>query len=73
MNGTLDFPTAEEKQKAILLAFQNGQHLTTQICYSRFHTTELRKVICRLKKMGYNILSYRREGENFNHYYLATN
>lgn len=70
---TIDFPTSEEKQRAILLAFQNGQQLTNQMCYRLYHTTELRKVVCRLRDKGFDIRSERREGNTYKHYYLATN
>lgn len=67
---TIDFPTSEEKQRAVLQALQNGQHLTVQICFRLFGTTELRRIVSRLRKK-FDIRSYRLEGENFLHYYLA--
>jgi biotin operon repressor len=69
----IDFPTAEEKQRAILLALQNGQQLTTQQCYRHFGTTELRKVVCRLREKGFDIRGERRDGNNYKTYYLAAN
>lgn len=66
----IDFPPDDGKQQAVLLALQNGQHLTTQICYRHFGTTELRKVVCRLRDKGYDIRSYRNDGENYKHYFL---
>lgn len=71
MNGTIDFPTAEEKQRAILMAFQNGRHMTVNDMQRIGHTTEGRKVVSRLRRMGNDIRDYRREGENFKRYYLA--
>ena len=68
---TIDFPTSEQKQRAVLMALQNGQQLTTQRCYREFHTTELRKIVCRLRGMGHDIKSERRDGENYKTYYLA--
>lgn len=66
----IDFPTSAEKQKAVLAALKNGHHLTTQICYRELGTTELRKVVCRLREKGHDIRSYKRAGEDFKHYYL---
>lgn len=42
-------------QKAILDSLQRGERLTVQKAYRKFHTTELRKVISRLRKFGYVI------------------
>lgn len=42
-------------QKAILDSLQRGERLTVQKAYHKFHTTELRKVISRLRKFGYTI------------------
>ena len=46
-------------QKAILDSLQRGERLTVQKAYHRFHTTELRKVISRLRKFGYTICANR--------------
>jgi len=73
MNGTLDFPTAEEKQKAILLAFQNGQHMTVNDMQRVGHTTEGRKVVSRLRRQGHRIVGEKINGNNYMTYYLATN
>jgi ACT domain-containing protein len=66
----IDFPTAEEKQRAILMAFQNGAHLTVQICFRMYHTTELRKVVTRLRRQGYNIVGEKLDGKNYKTYWL---
>jgi hypothetical protein len=66
----IDFPTAEEKQRAILMAFQNGMRLTVQMCFRLFHTTELRKVVTRLRRMGHNIVSEKLNGENYKTYWM---
>lgn len=73
MNGKIDFPAAEDKQRAILMAFQNGRHMTVNDMQRVGHTTEGRKVVSRLRRMGNDIRSYKRPGENYNHYYLETN
>jgi hypothetical protein len=58
----LPFPIAKEKQKAILMAFQNGQHLTVNDMQRIAPTTEGRKVVSRLRRQGYNIVGKRENG-----------
>ena len=70
---TILFPEEAEKQRCVLTALLNGHHLTTQRCFRQFGTTELRRIVSRLRKRGYDIRSFRRAGENFKTYYLKTN
>lgn len=65
-------------QRAILDSLQRGERLTVQKAYHRFHTTELRKVISRLRKFGYiicaNKITDRSAGGRtitYNEYYMA--
>ena len=67
---TIDLPTSEEKQRAVLMALQNGQHLTVQRCFREFHTTELRRIVDRLRKAGHNIVSVPVAGEKYHEFYL---
>lgn len=67
----IDSIDVEEKQKRILAALQNGEHLTVLKMLRIAHTTEGRKAISRLRRKGFDIRSYKNEGENYNHYYLV--
>lgn len=58
--------------------FQGGGRLTVNKALSMFHTTELRKIVSRLRREGYDIRSNRMCDEKsigrkvyFNEYYLA--
>lgn len=58
----------------ILQAMQNGQRLTTQICFRLFHTTELRQYVSRLKRWGHDIRSEwttNEKGQRFKEYFLV--
>lgn len=61
------------QQEGIKKCFEMGGVLTVQTAFSRFHTTELRKIVCRLKKAGYNIVSeyVEERGSRFKNYWLA--
>lgn len=59
-----------EKQQNVLTAFLAGKHLTVLTAIDLCHTTELRKIVCRLKYRGYIIRTYQNPGEKFKHYYL---
>jgi transposase-like protein len=73
MNGIIDFPSPEEKQRAILMALQGGAHLTVQDMLRIGRTTEGRKVISRLRQKGHNIIGRKEGGNDFKTYYLAAN
>lgn len=47
-------------QKDILMYLLLGGTLTVQKAFRKFGTTELRKIVSRLKRKGYNISSARR-------------
>lgn len=49
---------SERKQAAILAYMQKGKSLTVLQALKQFHTTELRKIICRLRNKGHVIESY---------------
>ena len=64
-------------QNNILNHFQNGGRLTVQRAIQLFHTTELRKIVSRLRRSGHNIRSVKKTGESidgrkifFNEYFL---
>lgn len=62
------FSPQEEIKKALL----NGEKLTVQMAFRRFHTTELRRCISRLiHEQGMNIKSIPVKGETYNEYFLA--
>ena len=67
--------TAEQKQKNIEDWLKSGKSLTVLECINRFRTTELRKVICRLKKKGMAIVGTWQEekGNRFKRYKLISN
>lgn len=44
-------------QRDILAYFQQGGKLTVQRALLMFHTTELRRIVCRLRKSGHDIKS----------------
>lgn len=57
--------------------FESGGRLTVQKAFRLFHTTELRKVVSRLRRRGYDIRSERKSDDSadgrrvyFNEYYL---
>ena len=61
----------------VLFAFMAGERLTVQKAFRLFHTTELRKIVSRLRRKGYNIRAERKHKESldgrnvmFNEYYL---
>ena len=53
-----DAEESERKQSAILAYFLRGKSLTVLQAIKQFHTTELRKTVCRLKNKGHNMVSY---------------
>lgn len=50
MNATFSIPMHE-----VLWALESGESLTVQKAFKMFHTTELRKIVSRLRKRGYDI------------------
>ena len=65
-------------QYEVLFAFESGERLTVQKCFRIFHTTELRKIVSRLRQRGHDIRAIRRsrttsDGRKvwFNEYFLA--
>jgi len=60
----------DQKQRAVLEYLQQGGSLTVLECISRFHTTELRRIVTRLK--GYGIKSELVEGANYHRYFIPT-
>lgn len=61
------------QQEGIKKCFEMGGKLSVQDAFYRFHTTELRKIVCRLKRAGYNIASewIEKDGSRFKEYFLA--
>lgn len=65
-------------QHEILFALLAGERLTVQKAFRLFHTTELRKIVSRLRRRGYDIRSERKAAETedgrvvtFNEYFLC--
>lgn len=65
-------------QYEVLFALESGERLTVQKCFRIFHTTELRKIVSRLRQRGYDIRATRKfrdaaDGRKvwFNEYFLA--
>lgn len=65
-------------QHEILFALLAGERLTVQKAFRLFHTTELRKIVSRLRRRGYDIRSerkYRETEDNrrvtYNEYFLC--
>lgn len=65
-------------QHEILFALLAGERLTVQKAFRLFHTTELRKIVSRLRRRGYDIRSERKSAETedgrvvtFNEYFLC--
>ncbi len=65
-------------QRDILAYFQQGGKLTVIRAIQMFHTTELRRIVCRLRKQGYPIISKQMSDKTedgrhvtFKEYYLA--
>lgn len=63
------------QQEGIKKCFEMGGKLSVQDAFRRFHTTELRKIVCRLKKAGLNIVSEYKKGDGviFKEYWLQQN
>lgn len=61
------------QQDGIKKYFEMGGVLSVQEAFRKFHTTELRKIVCRLKKAGLNIVSEYTEsnGSRFKKYWLG--
>jgi hypothetical protein len=62
-----------EKQAAVLAYLQTGGSLTVIECINRFHSTELRRVISRLRKAGHRIadtFENADDGAMYKRYYL---
>lgn len=47
--------TRQEKQRKVEKHFYNGGELSVKRCLSLFGTTELRRIVSRLRKRGMNI------------------
>lgn len=60
------------QQDGIKKCYQMGRHLSVQDAFRRFSTTELRKINCRLRNMGLNIVSkyVEENGSRFKIYWL---
>ena len=61
------------QQEGIKKCFEMGGRLTVQAAFYRFHTTELRRIISRLRKAGMKIIDEWKEanGVRFKEYFLA--
>lgn len=73
METTVKLPMYE-----VLFSLLAGERLTVQKAFRLFHTTELRKIVSRLRRKGYDIRADRKYKESidgrrvtFNEYYLC--
>jgi hypothetical protein len=65
---------SDNPQAQIAAWFLAGNSLTVVSCRELFHTTELRRVVSRLKKCGYNItgiMSKDNQGHAFKQYFMG--
>ena len=58
MSTNNDHQGTEKPQREILRYFLLGGRLTVQKAFRKFGTTELRKIVSRLKRKGFDISSY---------------
>lgn len=72
METTVKLPMYE-----VLFSLLAGERLTVQKAFRLFHTTELRKIVSRLRRKGYDVRADRKYKETidgrrvtFNEYYL---
>lgn len=72
METTVKLPMYE-----VLFSLMAGERLTVQKAFRLFHTTELRKIVSRLRRKGYDVRAVRKYKETidgrrvtFNEYYL---
>lgn len=63
----------------VLFSLMAGERLTVQKAFRLFHTTELRKIVSRLRRKGYDVRADRKYKETidgrrvtFNEYYICT-
>jgi len=61
----------KNSQKSIAAYFVNGGSLTVLLALDYFGTTELRRVVSRLKKQGLNIKSESVKGQTYHRYYIG--
>jgi hypothetical protein len=59
--------TRKDPQAAVLADFQSGGTLTVYECLKKHHTTELRRIVNRLRGQGYNIVSTWEKNEDGAH------
>lgn len=57
-DGTFDFKCDHDPQKNVKRHLESGMSITVQQCLKLYHSTELRRIISRLRKSGMNIGGY---------------
>ncbi len=62
--------TSRNAQNKVFDALLNGERLTVQECFHRFHTTELRRIISRIRDWGHEVKSEKVKGETYHVYYM---
>jgi hypothetical protein len=62
----------EQKQTMVLEHFKKGGSLTVLDCLRMFHTTELRRIVSRIEKMGYIVSRENVPNENYKKYYISS-
>jgi len=61
----------DKKQADVLRHFQQGGTLTVFECWQMFHTSELRRVVSRLRKAGYAIIGQKEDGCTYKRYRMV--
>lgn len=62
----------KDPQELIKQALIKGEKLTVQKCFSKYHTTEARKIFSRLRASGWNILSKKVAHDDYHEYWLSS-
>lgn len=66
-----DIKKATSPQEDIAKHFQEGGSLTVLEALRLYHSTELRRIVSRLKKQGLNIISEPVKGQNYHRYKIV--
>lgn len=61
----------DDKQGAVLEHFKRGGELTVLTCWRQYGTTEMRRIVSRLRQLGYPIEGKKLNGDIYKTYRLA--
>lgn len=61
----------DDKQGAVLDHFQRGGEITVLTCWRQYHTSELRRIVSRLRQAGHQIVGEKMNGDTYKTYRLA--